>query len=96
MLDRETRGVLKDVDTVDALLQLLSGEDFSGMGQRDINSISRAHRRLIEQADCKIAYLGNHTIEPLDVRLCLVRHLLHGVTRPGEVLDHVVRVLVGR
>lgn len=66
MLDKETKKRLRELDSIEALLQLLSEVDVTGLAQRDVDSISRVHRKLIDEPGCKIAYLSNHTIEPLD------------------------------
>ena len=66
MLDKETKKRLRDLDSTEALLSLLSEVDVSVLSQRDIDLISRAYRKLNTKPDCKIAFLSNHTIEPLD------------------------------
>lgn len=79
MLDKKTRIALKTLDSRDTLLKLLSAADLADMNQRDVDSISRAHRKLPGQVDCKVAYLGNHTMEPLD-RFVDVSCLLQGLS----------------
>ncbi|MDX2505069.1 MAG: HAD-IIIC family phosphatase [Gammaproteobacteria bacterium] len=66
MLDKETKKRLRELESTQALLQLLSKANVIDLSQRDTESISRAHRKVLVEPDCKIAYLGNHTIEPLD------------------------------
>jgi FkbH-like protein len=66
MLTNEIKKALRKLESGDALQQLLSITDTSDLTLRDVDSISRAHRKLNKKHDCKVAYLGNHTIEPLD------------------------------
>ena len=79
MLDKEIKKQLRALDSTAALLLLLSGVDVADLSQRDIDAIARQYRKLSAGADCKIAYLSNHTIEPLDQSVevaCLLENIL--------------------
>ena len=87
MLGNDIRNQLRKLGSTQALLKLLKSSDLSELSQRDVDSISRAHRRLIGNPDCKIAYLSNHTIEPLD-RFVEVTCLLQGTTVASYIGDY--------
>jgi len=95
MLDKETKIRLRELESTQALVQLLSVADVTDLSQRDVDSISRAHRKLLSKPDCKIAYLSNHTIEPLD-RFVDVACLLQDIsisTYIGEYDQHFQEIL---
>ncbi len=95
MLDKETKKQLRGLGSIQALQQLLAATDVGDLSQRDIDAISRAHRKLLTQADCKVAYLSNHTVEPVD-RFVDVAGLLQGISIAsyiGEYDQHFQEIL---
>ena len=95
MLTNENRKTIRNLNSGEALQKLLSTVDLSDLPLRDVDSISRAHRKLNKKHDCKIAYLGNHTIEPLD-RFVETTCLLQNISISsylGEYDQHFQEVL---
>ena len=95
MLDKEIKKQLRDLDSKESLLSLLYEVDVSDLSQRDIDSISRTYRKLNTKPDCKIAFLSNHTIEPLD-RFVDVTCLLQAISITsyiGEYDQHFQEIL---
>ena len=95
MLSNEIRKALRNLQSGEELQQLLCSEAFTDLALRDVDSIARAHRKLNHTHDCKIAYLGNHTIEPLD-RFVEACSLIQGISVSsylGEYDQHFQEVL---
>lgn len=95
MLNNETRKALRSLKTGECLQQLLSTADVTDMPLRDIDAIARAHRKLDTRHDCKIAFLGNHTLEPLD-RFVEATCLIQGISVSsylGEYDQHFQEIL---
>lgn len=59
------KNVISDLKTVDELLATLAETGFRGLSSGDITAAHRRLKKLITAPGFGIAYLGNHTLEPL-------------------------------
>lgn len=57
--------VIKRAMRAEDIAAALAGADVGGLAGREVTVISRQIDKLRQHADIRIAYLGNHTIEPL-------------------------------
>ncbi len=94
-MDAEQKGALRAATSWPELRRLLGALDLEALGPRDAHLIHRALGRCGGEPDLRVAFLGNHTLEPLPafVAACSALEGLLVATFVGPYGQHFQEVL---